>query len=196
LLPYRVGVYLVFLHGRAAAGKLTTARCLSERVGYPVFHNHLVVDLLTPMFQFGSPPFVRLREQFWLGVFTEAATDDRSIIFTFTPEQTVVAGFAERARLVVESAGGTVCFVRLTVSDAERERRVVEPSRAEFHKLSDPATLRRLASQSPGEQPPVDLEVDTDGSDPTSTAALIAAHFHLAPQPAASRYPSSPSSSS
>ncbi len=49
----------MFLHGRAAAGKLTTARCLSL-VGYPVFHSHLVVDLLTPMFPFGSPPSVRL----------------------------------------------------------------------------------------------------------------------------------------
>jgi chloramphenicol 3-O-phosphotransferase len=57
---------LVFLHGRAAAGKLTTARRLSDLVGYPVFHNHLVVDLLTTMFPFGSEPFVLLREQFWL----------------------------------------------------------------------------------------------------------------------------------
>jgi hypothetical protein len=27
-----------------------------------VFHNHLVVDLLTELFPFGSDPFVRLRE--------------------------------------------------------------------------------------------------------------------------------------
>ena len=40
-------VLLVFLHGPAAAGKLTTARELSGRLGFPVFHNHLVVDLLT-----------------------------------------------------------------------------------------------------------------------------------------------------
>ena len=78
-------MHLVFLHGRAAAGKLTTARHLSALVGYPVFHNHLVVDLLTTVFPFGSEPFVRLREQFWLAAFTEAARPGRSLIFTFTP---------------------------------------------------------------------------------------------------------------
>ena len=37
---------LIVLHGPAAAGKLATARALERRVGYPVFHNHLVVDTL------------------------------------------------------------------------------------------------------------------------------------------------------
>ena len=63
---------LVFLHGPAASGKLTVARALEARVGLPVFHNHLVVDLLTTVFPFGSEPFVRLREQFWTSVFAEA----------------------------------------------------------------------------------------------------------------------------
>jgi cytidylate kinase len=57
-------VDLVFLHGPAASGKLTVARALGDRVGFPVFHNHLVVDVLTTVFPFGSEPFVRLREQF------------------------------------------------------------------------------------------------------------------------------------
>lgn len=72
---------LLFLHGRAATGKLTTARELESLVGYPVFHNHVLVDMLTSMFPFGSEAFVRLREQFWLAVFRETAAADRSIIF-------------------------------------------------------------------------------------------------------------------
>jgi hypothetical protein len=43
-------VDLVFLHGPAASGKLTVARALEAAVGFPVFHNHLVVDLLTTVF--------------------------------------------------------------------------------------------------------------------------------------------------
>jgi hypothetical protein len=78
---------LVFLHGRAATGKLTTARALERRLGWPVFHNHLVVDLLTELFPFGSDPFVRLREQMWLSVIAEAAAVDRSLVFTFTPSR-------------------------------------------------------------------------------------------------------------
>jgi chloramphenicol 3-O-phosphotransferase len=183
-------VRLVFLHGRAAAGKLTTARCLSELIGYPVFHNHLVVDLLTTMFPFGSEPFVLLREQFWLDVFTQAARHDCSLIFTFTPEFTVASGFATRVRAAVESGGGTVYFVRLRVSDAEQERRVTNPSRAEFGKLASVETLHRIATQPAGELPPADLEVDTDRRSAESSAALIASHFDLPRQLPSDRYPS------
>lgn len=87
---------LVFLHGGAASGKLTTARALEELLGSPVFHNQLVVDLLLPIFPFGSEPFVRLREQFWLSVFSEAAIANRSITFTFAPEHSVPNGFPLR----------------------------------------------------------------------------------------------------
>jgi hypothetical protein len=182
-------VDLVFLHGPAAAGKLTTARALEERTGFPVFHNHLVVDLLTTVFPFGSEPFVRLREDFWTSVFADAARAGRSITFTFTPEATVRPGFPGRVRQLVEAAGGRLCFVRLHVSEAEQERRIGAASRAEFHKLTSVETLRAL--RNPGgvvEQPPVDLEIDTDASDPTRSAATIAAHFALTPQPTPDRY--------
>jgi hypothetical protein len=106
-------------------------------VGYPVFHNHLVVDALTTVFPFGSEPFVRLREQFWLQVFADAARAGRSLTFTFAPEATVPPGFPARARAAVESSGGKVRFVRLLVTDSEQERRVVNADRRQFHKLSD-----------------------------------------------------------
>ena len=88
---------LVFLYGPAAAGKLTTARALSELTDLPVFHNHLVVDALLTVFPFGSSEFVRLRELYWMEAFREAAASGRSLVFTFTPEGTVPAGFAGRS---------------------------------------------------------------------------------------------------
>jgi chloramphenicol 3-O-phosphotransferase len=181
---------LVFLHGPAAAGKLTTARALHDRLGHPVFHNHLVVDLLTTVFPFGSEPFVRLREQFWLAVFSDAARADRSLLFTFAPESTVQPGFPERTRRVVEDAGGRVRFVRLLVSDAEQERRITSESRRRFAKLTDVETLRSLRAHRGGvEEPPVDLSVDTDASSPQQTAAAIIDHFGLSAEHQPGRYP-------
>jgi chloramphenicol 3-O-phosphotransferase len=183
-------VDLVFLHGPAAAGKLTVARALEARLGFPVFHNHLVVDLLTTVFPFGTEPFVRLREEFWTAVFADAARAGRSICFTFAPESTVRPGFPDRVRAVVEAGGGRVRFVGLRVSEGEQERRIGRPERSEFHKLTSLETLRRLRNHGDGvERPPADLEIDTDRRSPSESAAAIAAHFGLAAQDAVGRYP-------
>lgn len=183
---------LVFLHGVAASGKLTTASALRNLVGYPVFHNHLVVDALTTVFPFGSEPFIRLREQFWLQVFADAASIDRSLTFTFTPEPTVQAGFCDRVRATVESHGGRMLFVRLVVSPAEQEQRIGSESRKAFHKLTDVDVLRRLRTDRRSvELPPADLEIDTDVSTAEQTAASIVEHFGLDPQILPERYPPS-----
>ena len=63
---------LVFIYGLPATGKLTVAQKLAEITDYPLFHNHLVVDLLLSVFEFGSAPFVQLREEFWLSVIKAA----------------------------------------------------------------------------------------------------------------------------
>ncbi|MGB9242841.1 MAG: hypothetical protein WCC03_05765 [Candidatus Acidiferrales bacterium] len=104
---------IIFIYGQPASGKLTIARELADRTGIALFHNHLVVDALEAVFPFGSEAFVRLREQFWLAVFADAAQADRSLIFTFAPEPTVARDFAERVRTLVQSAGGEVMFVAL-----------------------------------------------------------------------------------
>jgi len=181
---------LVFLHGPAAAGKLTVARALAGQLNYGLFHNHLVVDALTAVFPFGSTPFVKLREEFWIATFEEAAAVDRSLIFTFAPESSVVRGFPGRVRDAVESRGGHVRFVKLVVSREEQERRIDLASRHEFAKLTDLQTLRRLRrSDNAAEQPPADLVIDTDVLDPDAAAASIVDAFGLVAAAAHHRYP-------
>src|SRR3954447_26824930 len=112
-------MHLVFLHGPAASGKLTVARELGRLTGLPVFHNHLVVDVLLEVFEFGSPEFVALREQFWLATFATAAASGRPLIFTFAPEGTVEPGFPDRTVETIEAHHGHVRFVELRVTDPE-----------------------------------------------------------------------------
>jgi len=54
---------LVFIYGLPAVGKLTVAKKLSKITGFPIFHNHLVIEMISPIFSFGSPGFIELREQ-------------------------------------------------------------------------------------------------------------------------------------
>jgi chloramphenicol 3-O-phosphotransferase len=173
---------LVFIHGPAAAGKLTVARELQKITGLPVFHNQLVVDALTPVFEFGSAQFVKLREKMWLGVFQEAARTDRSIIFTFVPEKTVTESFVREAVNLVRAEGGRVLFVELTCPSSVQEERVEATSRAEFGKIRSVQVLRELRESGAfdvGALPDSGLKIDTSKVGPAEAARTIAQFFGL-----------------
>ncbi len=175
---------MVFLYGPIASGKLTVARALAGLTGLPVFHNHLVVDAVAAVFPFGSEPFVRLRERFWLDTFREAATSGRSLIFTFAPEPTVAPDFPHRARAMIAEAGGETVFVRLSVSPESQERRLGNVDRAAFGKLRSIDLLRELRDQFAACEaviPAPALTVDTDRDTAIAAARLIARHLHTAP---------------
>ncbi len=172
---------LIFLHGPAAVGKLTVAKALSARTGMALFHNHLVVDAVHAVFEFGSPPFVRLREAMWLSVFEEAARAGRSLVFTFAPEGTVRARFPDEAVAVVEANGGRVRFVSLTAPVEVQEARVEDASRARFGKVNSLAFLRELRAGGSQDFPalPAELTLDTSLASAEESARQIAEHFSL-----------------
>jgi len=181
-------VKLIFIHGPAASGKLTVARALSELTGLAVFHNHLVVDALLEKLPFGDPEFVRLREAMWMAAFETAAKAGTSLIFTFAPEPTVGPGFPERVSALIGAEGGDVKFVKLTLSDAEQERRIANDSRREFRKLTSLDMLKRLRPAfrtSEAAMPAADLTIDTCEVAPDTAARRIAAAFGLSAASAA-----------
>lgn len=136
---------LIFIYGLPAAGKLTVARELSQLTGYKLFHNHLVVDLLLSTFEFGSAPFVELREEIWLSVFRQACRSQLpGLIFTFNPERTVRSNFIEQTMDVVTTEGGEISFVELVCPLDELKRRIDSPSRLQYRKLSSLALFEQL----------------------------------------------------
>lgn len=170
---------LIFIHGPAAAGKLTVARALAECTGLALFHNHLIVDAVAAVFPFGSPQFQKLREAFWLQTFEAAAQVDRSLIFTFAPEATVAPDFAQSAVRTVAAYGGRVRFIALTCPDAEQDRRIEAASRSAFGKLRSLHLLRTLRDQGAFDYPslPAELTIDTSQTTPATAADRIAQHL-------------------
>ena len=156
---------LIFVHGPPAVGKLTIARELSTMSGLPLFHNHLVVDIVGLLYEFGTPPFIELREELWLDVFEKAATSGTSLIFTFNPEATVSDGFVDDVRRVVErDHGGEVVFVALDCPEQELEQRMDSPSREEHGKLRSRKLYRELRDQGAFAYralPPPQVRIDT-----------------------------------
>ena len=166
---------LVFLHGPPAVGKLTIALELQRLTGYPLFHNHLTVDLITALFPFGSEPFVQLREQIWLDTFAVAAKGETSLIFTFAPERTVAPDFIRKTRNVIESNKGRVIFVQLDCLDEALRSRIADPSRAKFTKLNSVEQYDELKHTGAFAYPeiPSDLVLDTTQLQPAKVAEAI-----------------------
>jgi chloramphenicol 3-O-phosphotransferase len=175
---------LIFIYGMPATGKLTVAQELAKLTGYRLFHNHLAVDLLLSTFEFGSEPFVRLREEMWLAVFREASRAQiQGLIFTFNPEKTVRAGFVEEAAETVVSEGGRVDFVELVCPIEEMRRRMANESRLKYRKLSSLELFDRL--QAEGEfdtshMPGAAVIIDTSTTAPAEAAKEIRSALGIA----------------
>jgi hypothetical protein len=138
-------VRLIFIYGLPATGKLTVARKLAAKTGFKLFHNHLVVDLLLSVFEFGSPEFVRLREEIWLAVMNEACNAGISgLIFTFAPERTVRPAFVSEIEKIIAEANGRLDFVELVCPLEELKRRMGDVTRSEFGKLTSVDLFEQL----------------------------------------------------
>lgn len=169
---------LIFLHGPAASGKHTIGAELARNTGLPLFHNHLIVDAVGAVFEFGTEPFKDLREDFWMKLFDRAASEGQSLIFTFQPEASVSEDFADRSVDTVEAHGGEVTFIQLTCPDEVIVDRLQNNSRKAFGKLRDLALYQELNSQGAFDYPPLPhprLILDTSAVEPAEAAVRIAA---------------------
>jgi hypothetical protein len=133
---------LVYLYGPPAVGKLTIATELARRTGFRLFHNHLSIDCVKPVFDFGTEPFWRQVHAIREGMLVEAARSGTDLIYT-----TVYAGASSEPRSsqrleAVRRNGGRIHPVRLTCDRAIMEERVIDPRRRELDKLSSVEGLR------------------------------------------------------
>ena len=174
---------LIFLHGMPGVGKLTVGSELAQLTGFKLFHNHLTVDLVGSLFEFGSQPFIELRERIWLETFAQAsATGLEGLIFTFAFEKTVPDGFIARVVSTVEGNGGEVIFVRLQCDPAELEKRITNPTRQKFGKLTSLDLFKQLDGDRVFETPdnvPDRLAIDTTNISPFEAAKRIATELKL-----------------
>ena len=174
---------LIFLFGMPGVGKLTVARELSNLTGFKVFHNHLTVDLVTSLFEFGSSPFSELREKIWLETFSQALQANvLELIFTFAYDQTVSNNFPNKVRNLVEQNGGKVFFIELKCSPNELENRLAKPSRQAFGKLNSVEFFRQLDAQGVFNSPKIsaDFAIETSKLSATQTAQTIVNKLKLA----------------
>jgi hypothetical protein len=183
---------LVVLLGPPAVGKLTTGRALEELTGYPLFHNHMTIELVLPFFEFGSEPFSRLVGEFRQRIFAEvAASELPGLIFTWiwAFDQPADRAFIDELRDLFSRSGWRVVFVELW---ADLETRLAR-NRTEL-RLREKASKRDLAASEArllaaeqrhrmnldGDFPFAEhLRIDNTRLAPAQAADRIAEHFSL-----------------
>ena len=105
---------LVLLYGPPGVGKLTVAKELAGLTGFRLFDNHVSIDAVRHVFDFGDAPFWPLNTRFRLDVYEAAAEFGTDVITTLAyvhPDDNDFVGLILES---VERHGGSVALVHLT----------------------------------------------------------------------------------
>ena len=174
---------LIFIYGAPAVGKLTVANEIAEKANFKVFHNHLSIDCVQPIFDFGTPSFGKLIDLIRIETVAEAARIGQNLIYTFCYAKDKDDSHIAKITEAVESNGGEVNFVLLTCERSELERRVLEESRRKYRKASNLEILNQildnydLFSSVNGRE---SLQIDNTNLPPEIVARQIIEHYRLA----------------
>jgi hypothetical protein len=167
---------------------MTVGQELCRLTGFRLFHGHVVADMLTPYFPFGTPPFVRL-SQSWRRMFFEEALQTGLNLVTTVAWRFDMPADADTIRgwLRPYIVGGRVLCVELQAPLAVRlERNRTENRRRckNTYWVTD-AYLQEIHAAhhyNSGDAFPLDvphLRVETEHLSADATAQRIAAHFDL-----------------
>lgn len=172
---------LIIIHGPPAAGKLTVGTEIARLTDYKLFHNHISIDCVKTVFEFGTPVFWDVIGFVRIGTIAEAARHQIDMIHTFCYEFGVDDDHFLKLIAAAEDNGGEVHLVLLRCDKSERKNRIGNESRVKIGKLTDPASFDRkqpieLSTPLPGRET---LIIDTTRKPPDETAFEIIQHFGL-----------------
>ncbi len=173
---------LVFIYGPPAVGKLTVATELAKQTGFKLFDNHVSIDFVKAVFEFGIERYWKLTERFRLLMFEEAAKHGINTIFTFAYDKATDNPYVKKTIQTVRKEGGSVCFVQLLCDEEELARRVNSKGRRKAGKIATKKLLTSvLKRHGLGSEVPfqTSLGIDTTRVSAKKSAEMIARHYKL-----------------
>ncbi len=173
---------LIFIYGAPAVGKLTVANEIAAQTDLKVFHNHLSIDAIEPIFPFGTKSFWKLIDLIRVETIAEAARVGQNLIHTFCYAKGSDDKYVSEIIEAVELNGGEVCFVLLTCERDELERRVLAESRKQFGKANNLEILNEILDKYDLFSPVPErksLQIDNTNLSPEVAAKKIIEHYRL-----------------
>ena len=173
---------LLLIYGSPAVGKLTTANEIAKLTDYKVFHNHLTISAVAPIFDFGTAPFWKLVHQFRIETVAEAARAGQNLIYTFCYAKNSDDAHVAEVTRATEENGGEIHFVLLVAEKASIEKRVIKKSRKSYGKINGLPLLHKIWRENelfapvPGR---TSLIIDNTHLSAAQTAQKIIEHFNL-----------------
>jgi hypothetical protein len=180
---------LVFIFGPAAVGKMTVGQELRDITGFRLLYNHMVVDLVTEFFPFGTAPFHALAGPMTLQLIDACGTNGVSLIlthgllFSAPGSLRLVEEWSEPYRRV----GGRVFYAELSAPLDVRLARNATENRQRRKKVdwATPERLREMETwgrwSSDGDLPDADGHIAIVNTDmtPREAASAIKEGFAL-----------------
>jgi hypothetical protein len=124
---------LIIVIGPPAVGKMTVGRALGDRIGYPLFHNHVSIEVALKFFEFGTDGFRHISESIRSAIFDAVADSELSgLIFTFAWAFNEEDDRRYVERLITrwqEKSTGQIYVLELSASDAAKRERNRHPDR-------------------------------------------------------------------
>ncbi|WP_026695561.1 AAA family ATPase [Peribacillus kribbensis] len=131
----------ILLFGPQAVGKMTVGQELEKITELKLFHNHMTIDLLQPLFGF-TPEMWQLCHSFRESVFkTYSSTSQYGMIFTFVWafDQKGDWRYVKKITNIFRSKGAEIYYVELEADIEERLLRNKTP-----HRLQHKPTKRNI----------------------------------------------------
>ena len=125
---------------------MTVGLEIESLTGIRLFHNHLVIEPILRLFDFNTPPFVRIASGFRRLVFHEVAKSNMpglTITFVWDLDSQDHKATVEEFADLFQAAGASVYYIELYASLEERIRR----NRTELQLLEKPSKRDVVASE-------------------------------------------------
>lgn len=182
----------VMIFGPQAVGKMTVGQELAKKTGLKLFHNHMTIELLEPLFSF-SPELWKLSTLFRKEIFkTMAESKMEGLIFTYVWafDQQEDWDFVNQTCEIFESKGSEIYFVELEADFEERLERNKDPHRLEHkptkrnvewseNELKESMVKYRLNSQKGEIKKENYIKINNTNLSATEVAELVSDKFKL-----------------